>query len=143
MKRVLFLCTGNYYRSRFAEEYFNHVAREKGLGWEANSRGLSLTMPNPENPGPISVHTISALTDRGIEGTNLSRFPIPVVDDDFETHDKIIALSEEEHRPMIASRFRSRVDDIIFFEVGDLPIEEPVTAINKIAALIDTLVVRL
>jgi hypothetical protein len=26
MKSVLFLCTGNYYRSRFAEELFNHRA---------------------------------------------------------------------------------------------------------------------
>ena len=25
-KTVLFLCTGNYYRSRFAEELFNHEA---------------------------------------------------------------------------------------------------------------------
>jgi len=26
MKTVLFLCTGNFYRSRFAEEVFNHLS---------------------------------------------------------------------------------------------------------------------
>lgn len=25
-RRVLFLCSGNYYRSRFCEEHFNHHA---------------------------------------------------------------------------------------------------------------------
>jgi protein-tyrosine-phosphatase len=38
MKRVLFLCTGNYYRSRFAELLFNYRARSTGLAWEASSR---------------------------------------------------------------------------------------------------------
>jgi protein-tyrosine phosphatase len=30
-KDILFLCTGNYYRSRFAEILFNSVAGKMGL----------------------------------------------------------------------------------------------------------------
>jgi protein-tyrosine phosphatase len=41
-KTVLFLCTGNYYRSRFAEVLFNSVAGTMGLPWRASSRGLAL-----------------------------------------------------------------------------------------------------
>ncbi|MEJ7592066.1 MAG: low molecular weight phosphatase family protein, partial [Planctomycetaceae bacterium] len=33
MKTVLFLCTGNYYRSRYAEILFNAKAEEMGLEW--------------------------------------------------------------------------------------------------------------
>jgi hypothetical protein len=39
-KIMLFLCTGNYYRSRFAELLFNHLAKQRGLDWQATSRGL-------------------------------------------------------------------------------------------------------
>ena len=38
-KTVLFLCTGNYYRSRFAEALFDSVAVRMGLPWRASSRG--------------------------------------------------------------------------------------------------------
>ena len=31
MTRVLFLCTGNYFRSRFAQEWFNAQAERRGL----------------------------------------------------------------------------------------------------------------
>jgi protein-tyrosine phosphatase len=37
-KTVLFLCTGNYYRSRYAEIYFNSVASKMELPWKATSR---------------------------------------------------------------------------------------------------------
>jgi protein-tyrosine phosphatase len=30
-----FFCTGNYFRSRFAEILFNHVAHEANLNWQA------------------------------------------------------------------------------------------------------------
>ena len=41
-KTVLFLCTGNYYRSRYAEALFNSVAGKMSLPWRASSRGLAL-----------------------------------------------------------------------------------------------------
>ncbi len=53
MKKILFLCTGNYYRSRFAEQLFNHLAIKRGLDWEANSRALALEK-GTKNVGAIS-----------------------------------------------------------------------------------------
>src|SRR6185312_8984112 len=51
--RVLFLCTGNYYRSRYAEELFNHFAKIEGLDWRAFSRGAT-ERGSPGNMGPMS-----------------------------------------------------------------------------------------
>jgi hypothetical protein len=52
--KTVFPCSGNYYRSRFAEELFNHAAKNAGLNWRASSRGLAL---EPENIGPVSHFT--------------------------------------------------------------------------------------
>ena len=53
-RTVLFLCTGNYYRSRFAAILFNHLARERSLPWSASSRGLKIGWPG--NVGALSEH---------------------------------------------------------------------------------------
>jgi protein-tyrosine-phosphatase len=59
IQRVLFLCTGNYYRSRYAEELFNHIARAEGLGWRAFSCGAA-EQAFPENVGPWPAGVASA-----------------------------------------------------------------------------------
>jgi hypothetical protein len=60
---VRFLCTGNYYRSRFAEILFNSVAGKLGLRWRASSRGLALER-GVNNVGPMAVSAITALEAR-------------------------------------------------------------------------------
>ena len=61
---VLFLCSGNYYRSRFAELVFNHLAKCAGLDWRATSRALVLEL-GACNVGPISDHTRAAVAALG------------------------------------------------------------------------------
>lgn len=143
MQKILFVCTGNYYRSRFAEEYFNHLADNYNLNWHADSKGLSQNMPSLNNPGPISIHTLEALQAKGIKGKNLKRFPRPVKKQDFATNNRIIAMSEKEHRPMIESRFLGQADKIEYFEVGDLPVDTPELAILKITNLVEKLVAQI
>lgn len=139
-KNILFVCTGNYYRSRFAEEYFNHLAEKNGLNWVAHSRGLSQNMPSLNNPGPISVHTLEALHQKGVEGKGVNRYPRPMEKADFTKSERIIAMSEAEHRPMMQERFLAHCDKVEYFEVGDLPLEEPTAALQKITMEIDQLV---
>ncbi len=63
-KTVLFLCTGNYYRSRFAEVLFVALARKMGLRWSALSRALALER-GVNNLGPMSRAAIKALQAMG------------------------------------------------------------------------------
>jgi protein-tyrosine phosphatase len=73
--RVLFLCTGNYYRSRYAEEIFNHQAGLEGLGWHAFSRAVAENL-FPENVGPMSPYTLNALQAKGIAPGGATRGPV-------------------------------------------------------------------
>ena len=127
---VLFLCTGNYYRSRFAEELFNHFAALQSVFLNATSRGFT---PHPHiNPGTISIHTLRALESRKIQPANADRMPAPVQTADFLNHRHCIALSETEHRPMMIKMFPRFLNRVRFWKVEDLAWETPEHAIAKI-----------
>ena len=102
MKRVLFLCSGNYYRSRFAEIFFNWHAEQRGLRWKAESRGL--TMRNI-HPGFMSAFTLARLAELGIPVDAHQRMPIKATLQDFEAADHIVAIKHTEHYPLIESEF--------------------------------------
>lgn len=74
---LLFLCTGNYYRSRFAEALFNARAAALGLPWRAESRGVALELGHG-NVGPIAAATLRALQERGLLADSAPRFPLQV-----------------------------------------------------------------
>src|ERR1041385_3464424 len=98
-KSVLFLCTGNYYRSRFAEILFNSVTGKMGLRWQAVSRGLALER-GVKNVGPMSLSAVKALEGRGLRSLEFARFPIQVTAQDLEAVQWIVALKESEHLPL-------------------------------------------
>src|SRR5947208_16240712 len=118
-KNVLFLCTGNYYRSRFAEIVFNSVATKMGLPWRASSRGLALER-GVNNVGPMAASAIKALEAAGLRAVaEIGRSPIRVTADDFEAAHWIVALKEAEHLPLLQERFPAWVEKVEFWQVGD------------------------
>jgi len=120
-KTALFLCTGNYYRSRFAEILFKSVAGKMGLPWRASSRGLALER-GVNNVGPMEVTAIAALEARGIRGVaDFARFPIQVTKDDLETASWIVALKKAEHMPLLQERFPAWTEKVEFWDVDDGP----------------------
>ena len=139
-QRVLFLCTGNYYRSRYAEILFNWQAEKRGLCWTAESRGLAL---DACNNGPISRYTIACLQSRGIESDTCARLPLPVSEADLAAADRIIAVKEDEHRPMFAAKFPKWVDRVEFWHVHDLDCATPDTAIPHLEREVEQLINRL
>jgi len=94
---VLFICTGNYYRSRFAEAIFNHEAERRGLAWRAFSRGLAIHLVE----GPISPHTEAEMARRGIPRTRTAPGRQQVAEEDFHHARLVIALKTDEHRPLM------------------------------------------
>jgi len=140
--QILFLCTGNYYRSRYAEELFNFRARNEGLAWRAFSRGLA-ERGSPENVGPMSRFALQALLARGIEPEGAGRLPLPCSATDFGEAALVIALKEAEHRPMVEQRFPDMLPMVRFWDVDDVPFAEPAVALALIDDLLDGLIARL
>ncbi|QIR41751.1 low molecular weight phosphatase family protein (plasmid) [Tolypothrix sp. PCC 7910] len=131
MNKILFLCTGNYYRSRFAENLFNWLATKQGLDWEADSRGLALEQ-GVNNVGPISRYALEALAVRLVDLPDDERFPLPATELDFQSATKIIALDEFEHRPLMNERFPQWVDAIEYWLVHDIDKTSAKVALEQI-----------
>src|SRR5262249_15457566 len=112
--RLLFLCTGNYYRSRFAELLFNAQAVAASLAWRAESRGIALEL-GVDNRGPISEYALAGLQARGIGLDTAVRFPQQVCEADLARAERIIALDGTEHRPLLAHRFPHWVERVEFW----------------------------
>jgi len=138
MKKILFLCTGNYYRSRFAEHLFNELAQIHQLPWYADSRALALQL-GVNNIGNISPYTLTRLQQLGI-ALSCEREPQQVVAMDLENSDKIIALDEEEHRPFVTHLFPEWTDKIDYWMVHDLHLTDPRDALAEIERKINLFV---
>src|SRR5437588_1025708 len=120
-RTVLFLCTGNYYHSRFAEVLFNSVVGKMGLPWQASSRGLALER-GVNNVGPMAVSAIKALEALGVRAADaVTRLPTQVTSDDLERAALIVALKHAEHLPLLQERFPAWTEKVEFWHVDDAP----------------------
>jgi protein-tyrosine phosphatase len=142
MKTVLFLCTGNYYRSRFAEELFNHRTGREGVQWIAQSRGLAIER-GVHNIGALSRFARTALSERGISLRGGERLPQQCKQIDLQTADRIVALYEAEHRPLMLERFPAWEDRTEFWQIQDVEFVSPKDALGEIEKQIDALLRRL
>jgi protein-tyrosine phosphatase len=137
--QVLFLCTGNYYRSRYAEELFNHLAKAEGLEWRAFSRGAA-EKGSPDNVGPMSRFTREALAAKGIVVEGALRDPRPCSLADFDQARIVIALKEAEHRPLIEQRFPEAANRVLYWHVDDIDFAPPSIALPMIDHLVRELI---
>ena len=119
-KNILFLCSGNYFRSRFAELWFNHEADQRRLPWYATSAGL--LMEN-NNQGNISEYTRTFAHARGWTVPN--RPPIAASKTLFDYAEHVIALKEAEHRQPIELRFPEYMDKVMFWSIHDEDVMKP------------------
>jgi len=137
-RRLLFICTGNYYRSRFAEGMFNHLAEGRELGWRAYSRGLNIhwIIDNTH----LSPHTEAAFTERGIDRRHTGTRRMPLSRQDLAGADQVIALKRLEHYPMMEHQFPGWQDRIQYWAVHDVDLATPEKALGEIDTLVSKLV---
>jgi protein-tyrosine phosphatase len=143
MKKVLFLCTGNYYRSRFAEGLFNHLAKQFGLDWRADSCALALERGENVNPGPVSRYALEGFQVRGISLPQPIRYPKRATLQDFATSDLVVALKEDEHRPLMRERFPEWENRITYWHIHDLDLVPHHQALPEIETLVQELIANL
>jgi protein-tyrosine phosphatase len=136
---VLFLCTGNYYRSRFAEILFNRLARDGGMNWRAESRGLDVKI-GIHNVGPLSVHARSACAARGLALPEPLRMPLSVCEVDLTSARLVVAMKESEHRPYLSRLFPDWQDRVRYWQVHDLDAASADVAMAELEALVRGLV---
>jgi protein-tyrosine phosphatase len=148
VKLVLFLCTGNYYRSRYAEEMFNFLAPARCSEWGAVSRGVAVDLGS-SNVGPIARSAVKALLEHGVSFDPLNaRMPLQVRIADLEAADHIVALKYAEHLPLMQERFASWVSSslpsrIEYWHVHDIDQMAPEQALPLIDERVEDLIRRL
>ena len=137
---VLFLCTGNYYRSRFAEHFFNEQAERRQLAWQATSRGLQ---PSLENLGFMSKHALDRLRSLGMAPREPLRLPMDLESTDLMAAELTIAMNEVEHRPLMAARFPEWTERVRYWKIYDLDVADADSGLaaieNAVLALLDEL----
>ena len=135
-KQVLFICTGNYYRSRFAEALFNQKACAAHSDWHAVSRGLRIV---PSQHG-ISALTKRELNKRGVPPEFFGVGPRALAKEDLEKNDYIVLMDEAEHRPMLEKQFPVRDNARIhYWHIGETYVMPPANACQAMSAQIEEL----
>jgi protein-tyrosine phosphatase len=142
MKRqIVFLCTANYYRSRFAEHFFNWLAPQHKLHWRADSRGLQVGQFG--NIGPIAQATVARLKSYGITMPEPPREPLPLTLEDLNTFDHVVAVKEAEHRPQMRLQFPKWCERVEYWHVDDLDFATPEEALPLLEVQVRALALRL
>ena len=132
MKSVLFICTGNYYRSRFAEEVFNYHAQSSDLRWLSISAGLKVRETRRGNPGTISPFALWGLKEINIRPQALNKEPLQLTESHLHESDLTIALSRTEHQQMVSELFPDYLDMIEFWDVEDVGYQSPDFALGNL-----------
>ena len=121
MKKILFVCTANIFRSRFAEEVFNSLAIDSGVSLNAFSAGLKV--------GQFTTRKIYYPALKQLERYNIK----PLREDEISTHiddlnldeyERIICMDEPEHRPMVDENSNLKGRNVEYWNIVDIPDED-------------------
>lgn len=137
--QVLFLCTGNYYRSRFSEQWFNHLISTRETDLRANSRALGLDEDPYFTYPTIAIRTLEKLEELGVEA-DPPRLPLQVREEELASASLIVAIKEAEHRQRLAEKYPGWEEKVRYWHVHDLDGATPEVALGELEVLVRDLV---
>ena len=116
--KVLFVCTWNIYRSRFAEEVFNFFAKKSNSKHQAFSAGFRVGNYNFRT---IYYPALDNLKKLNIVPLRPNDFSKHIDDVDLYEYDKIICMDEGEHKPMVLGNPSLQKDLFQYWDIIDQP----------------------
>lgn len=116
--KIYFICMGNYYRSRLAEELFSHYAGLYNISANVDSGGID-KIPNPMNVGTIGTAVIEYLRALNITPRTSNRLPKNCSLKDLESSDYIICTYEKEQRKIFENQFPRFKNKVIYWNIPD------------------------
>jgi|TARA_B110000467_G_C18175542_1_gene397632 protein-tyrosine phosphatase len=118
MKKVLFVCTANIHRSRFAEEVFNHLAKKSDKDYHAFSAGLKVGDFSYREIYYPALENLKNFKIEPIRPKELSKHIDNVI---LEEYYKIICMDKNEHRPMVNANPRLSKYHFEYWDIVDIP----------------------
>ena len=128
---ILFVCTGNYYRSKFCENLWTYLLEKFDKKGKVSSSGLKpeLALLWKEAFGNISPFTVRALSRIGVPVYNDSSLNL-LTQEEVDGNDKVVFINRDEHMELLSqSELTIPVDKIIAWENGDVDQEFPIESI--------------
>ena len=125
MKKILFVCTGNYYRSRFAEEYFRHLTKIFKLNIQTSSAGFEIELADgaADRFGEIFPLTKFKLKSLGIYKEHpimeTCKPRVKITEKHFEDNDIIVILDRDEHQKYL-DKYSVNYNKLLFWNVKDV-----------------------
>ncbi len=137
---VLFLCTANFFRSRYAHLYFNFLA-QRSIGLQADSRGLMAYRLGLQG---ISRYALDALKAKGVPiGSADQRNPIQATPRDIENAGRVIAMYRREHEPMVLRLFPDLEHRVEYWDIQDIDETLPMRTLARCQAQVEGLLEEL
>ena len=131
--KINFVCSGNYYRSRLAEAYFNYISDLLKLNYTADSHGLAIHFADElaKEHGEISPFSRKKLEEIGVPAKYYMRDRKPLTSYAIDSFDINIAMDKEEHTPMLEKQFPERKSKFKYLQIKDVFDWEPDKTISE------------